>query len=123
MSNETVESIIAICAVFFMMAFAAILYVVYRKLEEIESHLTRNTIVVNTKKTWGHAGYFGKLMRLAMIIASLMFAPYWSRRKLLDLKEIEFFPRNLKYWAYIPFASSILLMFLMTVLLRYIGRI
>ena len=123
MSVEIIELIIAICGGLLMISFLALLYVWYVKLEEIESHLQQNTIVMNNKNTWGQAGHVGKMMRFSMIVASFLFASNWARRKLLDIEEVRRFPKNLRYWIFIPFGSGVFLLLLATALLFWIGRI
>jgi hypothetical protein len=123
MTTETVELFISVLAIFFMVSFVALLYAAYVKLELIESNLESNTIAMDIKKVWGKAGYVGRLVRLGMIFMSLLFAPYWSKRELLDLDEVKRLPRALILWVYIPSISTISLLIFMGVLLRFIGKI
>lgn len=106
-----------------MASFIALIYTAYVKLEEIENHLQKNTIAMDIKSIWGQAGYIGRLMRLGMIFMSLLFAPYWSKRNLLDFDEVRKLPNNLRMWVFIPTGLAVSLLTLMGILLRLTGKI
>lgn len=119
---KSIELAFVVSGVLFVVSYLTVLYVWYVKLEEIESHLKKNTIATNNRKNWAHAGYIGRMMRFSMILVSFLFASTWSRRKLLNIDEVRMFPKGLKRWLYIPFISSVSLMVLMVAILVYMDN-
>jgi len=88
----------------------ALLYVAKFKLDELEAKLPRTKIVVDARRNWGSDNIRARLFRLNMVYISLMFPQHWSRRGLVDLREIEELPRPLVLWVLIPGGASILVL-------------
>ncbi|MDB6141710.1 MAG: hypothetical protein JWP80_754 [Pseudomonas sp.] len=85
-----------------LLSFVLFIYALYVKLDSMEECLKKNKIATDTKISWEGAGLMGKIVRISMIFTSLVLAPYWSKRKLLDLEEVRRFPPRLKLWLYLP---------------------
>ncbi|MEQ7918815.1 hypothetical protein ABQX22_06435 [Xanthomonas sp. WHRI 1810A] len=87
-----------------------LLYVAKFKLDELEARLPGTKIVADAKRNWGSDNIKARMFRLSMVFISLMFSKYWSRRGLVDLKEIKELPRPMTLWVLAPGAASVLVL-------------
>jgi hypothetical protein len=97
--------LLGLCAVAITNALI-LLYVARFKLDELEVRLAGTKIVVDAKRTWGSDNIRARMFRLGMVFISLTVPTHWSRRGLVDLKEIKALPRPLALWVLIPGATS-----------------
>jgi hypothetical protein len=103
--------------------FALLIYVSHKKLDLIESYFKKTKIIIDTKTMWGAAGSLGKIHRSGMIFATLIFANQWSKRGLVDLTEIAELPTVLKRWISFPMIASPILIGVIAILLKKLGRL
>ena len=88
----------------------ALFYVAKVKLDEIEARLPRAKIVVDAKRQWGSDSMPARMYRLSMILIALAFSKHWSKRGLVDLKEINELPKSLACWVLVTGISSLLVL-------------
>ncbi|HEY0290444.1 MAG TPA: hypothetical protein VGC62_26140 [Pseudomonas sp.] len=79
-----------------------VLYVAKFKLDEIEAKLTGTKMAVDARRNWSSNNIHARMFRLSMVFISLSFPKHWSKRGLVDLREINHLPRTLTRWVLIP---------------------
>ncbi len=71
-------------------------FLVCRRLDEMEDHLDKCSLVSFSKRFWGNS-LGGKVVRLCAVMAAVTM-PWWNiRRGVLDRQQVQDFPRGLKY--------------------------
>ncbi|NWL08530.1 hypothetical protein DM807_21925 [Pseudomonas hunanensis] len=76
--------------------FAIMVYVAHRKIDYIESLLLNCASISGEKKLWLHAGLLGKVLRLSNISFMLLTPKIFARKNLIDIKEINNLPSEIK---------------------------
>ncbi|WP_256576199.1 hypothetical protein [Pseudomonas sp. SID14000] len=82
---------VAMFIVIFIWVYVSILYV-----NRIESLLSNSPMVSGNRKTFGHAGLLGKVMRTGSVSVMLSMRNICIRRGLLDLQDVKRFPGGLR---------------------------
>jgi hypothetical protein len=67
----------------------AIVFIAYKYVENIEARLSNCSYVNDVKKTWGHAGLLGKVMRGGIIATVLMMPKIHAKRGLVNSDEVK----------------------------------
>lgn len=72
------------------------IYIAHRKIDHIESFLLNCDMITGEKKLWEHAGLLGKVIRLTNISFILLSPKIYTKRKLIDIQEINKLPSKIK---------------------------
>jgi hypothetical protein len=72
------------------------IYIAHRKIDHIESFLLNCDKVTGEKELWQHAGLMGKVIRLTNISFILLTPKIYTKRKLIDIDEINKLPSEIK---------------------------
>jgi len=75
---------------------AITIYIAHRKIDHIESFLLNCEMIMDEKNSWAHAGLLGKVIRLTNISLILLSPKIYTKRKLLDIDEINNLPSKIK---------------------------
>ncbi|MDR2316170.1 MAG: hypothetical protein LBF06_07245 [Pseudomonas sp.] len=75
---------------------AITIYIAHCKIDHIESFLLNCDMVTSEKKLWQHAGLMGKVIRLTNISFILLTPQIYTKRKLIDIDEINKLPSKIK---------------------------
>lgn len=79
-----------------ILSMLVLCYIAHRYTEHFESLLSNCTYITGNKKIFQHAGLLGKIMRTGSISLVLTMPTIFSRKGLVDLREVERFPLNMK---------------------------
>ncbi|MGF6394021.1 hypothetical protein QFZ86_002948 [Pseudomonas plecoglossicida] len=75
---------------------AITIYIAHSKIDHIESFLLNCNMITGEKKLWVHAGLLGKVIRLTNISFILLTPKIYTKRKLIDIEEINKLPSKIK---------------------------
>jgi hypothetical protein len=84
-------------ALFFLVfiAFVVLIYLAYRRLDEMEDLLNKCSLITPNQRVWGNS-IRGRMIRLSAVTAAVVL-PRWNvKRGAVDLQQVQAFPRNLK---------------------------
>jgi len=85
--------------IFITLSFSTLaitIYIAHRKIDYIESFLLNCDMVTSEKELWQHAGLMGKVIRLTNISFILLTPKIYTKRKLIDIDEINKLPSKIK---------------------------
>lgn len=71
-------------------------FIAARRTEYFESLFPNSQYIIKNKATYQQAGLIGKLMRTGAISTVLVLPSVFTKRKLVEKKDIESFPKNTK---------------------------
>lgn len=72
------------------------IFLSYRRLDEMEDHLDKCSLVTFHKRFWGNS-LRGRMVRLCTVMATVVM-PWWNiRRGVVDRQQVQDFPRDLKH--------------------------
>ncbi|WP_330212420.1 hypothetical protein [Pseudomonas sp. Z18(2022)] len=91
------KDLVLIGSSFLMIAYGMFgMYLAYRKLEVMESHLNKCRLVEFHSGFWGSSPR-GRMLRLGAVYAALVFTKRNARRGIIDLQQVQDFPKGMKY--------------------------
>ena len=79
------------------------LFAEHRKLEELESYFSKNTVVREHKLKWGSNQRFARLHRMGLMIDILSMPKRYVKKGLVTEAELGCVPLALKRWALWPY--------------------
>lgn len=101
-----------------------LLYVAYFVMEDIESRLPNNRMVMDSKTIWKATGIHGRLYRIGILFFALLFASFWSKKKdLVDLEELNSLSAKDKFWIYAPMYITVVSNACLAYSLHNLGRL
>jgi hypothetical protein len=89
-----------------------LLFVAYRKLDELESYFTENEAVQRTKRFWRRSLPIDKTMRMVVIVELLSMPKRHLKKGEVTEAELTSVPVALKRWAVWPYYGGMVLMVL-----------
>ncbi|SEJ88187.1 hypothetical protein [Pseudomonas sp. NFR16] len=75
---------------------------------EVDSRLSRCSVVVDIKTTFGGLGFIGDLYRVGTVACVLMFPKLFLKRRVIDIRQVAGFPNKLKRLIVVPFLLNII---------------
>ncbi|NMZ18714.1 hypothetical protein [Pseudomonas rhodesiae] len=79
------------------------LFAEHRKLEELESYFSKNTVVREHKRKWGRNQRFARFHRMGLMIDILSMPKRYVKKGLVTEAELGCVPLALKRWALWPY--------------------
>lgn len=96
-------------------------YIAHAYTEKFENWLPNCKFIEQNKTVFSSAGLMGKTMRCSMIFIYLWIPGLGKKRGLVDIKEIERFPTNLKYLLTIPWTAQIVLLIALVLFTQFLA--
>jgi hypothetical protein len=101
-------------------------YMVHHYTEKAEPMLPKSVFVETNRAAFAQAGLLGKAMRNGVLTLVLMIPGLCARRGILDLKEAQEFPTDLKWILFLSWGMCFVLfstLMVFGIYLRYTGRL
>ena len=87
----------------------ASLYVAHKYTHIFESYLSSCKLITDNQATYREAGLPGKIVRCGMMYIFLIIPGLGKKRGLMDIKEVQNFPRGMKCLLFIPWTAQIVI--------------
>ena len=92
----------------------ASIFIALKYTSTFERHLPNCKLIEDNKATYREAGLVGKIVRCGMIYIFLAFPRLGARRGVINLEDVKYFPKKLKYLLFIPWTSQIIVLIAIT---------
>jgi hypothetical protein len=80
-----------------------VLFAEYRKLDELESYFSENSLVRGRKRFWGRRQRIGRFMRMGLMIDFLSMPKRCVKQGYVTESELAAIPKSLRRWALWPY--------------------
>lgn len=96
-------------------------YIAHAYTEKLEYWLPNCAFIEQNKKAFSSAGLLGKTIRCSMIYVYLLVPSLGKNRGLLDIREINSFPKKLKFLLVIPWTTQLILLIALVLFTQFIA--